>query len=1309
MSLLSRPGGGGGIGGASGASIGGASHIYNLHVNGHVKHSSGHRGGGHGRRHPHPRHVSGAHPGPGHVSSRIRITSAAAASHHDSHSHNGGKKSTGGASSSSSSNGKNKQTKGGVPRAATFHAAAPRAHQDASAGAPSTMIGVRVSHFELDNAHVAVVVGSVPSQVPKITVEYHGNYAPSAPIQCQVGFAKAAGDVQWRDGFVTLRNDGTATFLMPHAPQDAATLVVRVRETPAAFEDAPWSTNMHVAWEWVAQESRGPLASSDMLAYLPSLTSNDVAEASWDDVAEEERLPPPPPPPPTPAPPAATPPPAQTAAEPQLPELLVAVAAHELWVAEGQPSLSNPGQAEEFRSRAEAALRAEVKELGSWEPLARGLGIPQEALRQSPFVAKPQQALSSYDSLPDLMSSSSPAAAAPPSQPSSPPLLSKPLDTIKDLVNSITSNGTAVNEKPSQSYDWNNTNVAHAETTYPTPAFNDYNWRSELRVDEDVMSSTSNAMDPKEAGASMRAALLQSLGGGVQPTPSASADSAIGTLIMDPFTNDTFAASVEHVTMSDGAAAALITAAVSHPRGITTWASDGHSPLSVRWSVASNEGGGQLRGRNPPPGWHTMPAASSDVGHDGQWETRMDYQGDNASAACVLVPVTTNENCVLLQLRHGDQGVSIAVDANGGNLVALPGDHTGAPGLYLTVPTTAMPTAPAPAPQQHQHAHSSGRKEHKEKKEKRRSGRKDDPPGARRETPLPSIDPSGPISEPHSFVLSEVPSMSNAPKVHHFQAHDVFQNHSVVTNDIGALSRGAATAHAGGVDGDFVHGTLGGQEGNASRSLMHRYNIYGDAAEGILGNGSASQMAALYASMRFFAQRQLTWNDNYNVKPREISTAQNGLIARLVRMACGEGAGDLRSYARLMMRTLGRGASNDAGQRIRDEILDVQKRSGAKGGMMEQWHQKLHNNSCPDDVVICGALLAMLESAERRMQASSSVSGTDDEDLACYYAHLEKNGLTLQRMESYDRGINDQPRFSRQQILESPLVDDLKAYMITLRNVHDGRDMLSCAMHIFGYEQDSCKGRGVRHDGVPGLKEDTGFYLDLCTALAPTLLKDDTSRQLFASGASLSYPGSLHGDVRVHYAALVACTGLRRRLVGHIENDGLNENERKDAIYMDLSLEGHVRSLVESTFLPRVSNQPDSVCNEEILGVPLMVLENLIMSECGGIGVSAGDLARVYERLANSREGVISGGSPHPYVEAVKCVDEANHLLGEMSANLYGSLQPSANAVAEAYGVSGDVASRVSEDASRMGLPPALGQYLTSMKGVLKKRAQSLA
>lgn len=29
--------------------------------------------------------------------------------------------------------------------------------------------------------------------------------------------------------------------------------------------------------------------------------------------------------------------------------------------------------------------------------------------------------------------------------------------------------------------------------------------------------------------------------------------------------------------------------------------------------------------------------------------------------------------------------------------------------------------------------------------------------------------------------------------------------------------------------------------------------------------------------------------------------------------------------------------------------------------MMEEWHQKLHNNSSPDDVIICEALIAYIE------------------------------------------------------------------------------------------------------------------------------------------------------------------------------------------------------------------------------------------------------------------------------------------------------------------------------------------------------------
>lgn len=41
---------------------------------------------------------------------------------------------------------------------------------------------------------------------------------------------------------------------------------------------------------------------------------------------------------------------------------------------------------------------------------------------------------------------------------------------------------------------------------------------------------------------------------------------------------------------------------------------------------------------------------------------------------------------------------------------------------------------------------------------------------------------------------------------------------------------------------------------------------------------------------------------------------------------------------------------------------------------MEEWHQKLHNNTSPDDVVICEALLAYIDSGL---------------DLSAYWSHLQ--------------------------------------------------------------------------------------------------------------------------------------------------------------------------------------------------------------------------------------------------------------------------------------------------------------------------------
>src|SRR5207302_8410140 len=140
-------------------------------------------------------------------------------------------------------------------------------------------------------------------------------------------------------------------------------------------------------------------------------------------------------------------------------------------------------------------------------------------------------------------------------------------------------------------------------------------------------------------------------------------------------------------------------------------------------------------------------------------------------------------------------------------------------------------------------------------------------------------------------------------------------------------------------------------------------------------------LALLFAWLRYSAIRQLDWQRNYNTKPRELSHAQDRLTARLAavwrRHAAEERAG-CRRWARLMLTTLGRGGE---GQRVRDEILQIMHRNHIKevgGHFIEEWHQKLHNNTTPDDVVICEASLASLRSGG---------------DVATFYRTLGQGGV----------------------------------------------------------------------------------------------------------------------------------------------------------------------------------------------------------------------------------------------------------------------------------------------------------------------------
>ena len=94
---------------------------------------------------------------------------------------------------------------------------------------------------------------------------------------------------------------------------------------------------------------------------------------------------------------------------------------------------------------------------------------------------------------------------------------------------------------------------------------------------------------------------------------------------------------------------------------------------------------------------------------------------------------------------------------------------------------------------------------------------------------------------------------------------------------------------------------------------------------------------------------------------------------------------------------VGRGGE---GQRIRDEILNIMHRHHLKevsGHFLEEWHQKLHNNTTPDDVVICEAYLEFLRSNGNLETVFTRSS--------------QAGGVTRQRLESFERPIRTDAGF----------------------------------------------------------------------------------------------------------------------------------------------------------------------------------------------------------------------------------------------------------------------------------------------------------
>ena len=218
--------------------------------------------------------------------------------------------------------------------------------------------------------------------------------------------------------------------------------------------------------------------------------------------------------------------------------------------------------------------------------------------------------------------------------------------------------------------------------------------------------------------------------------------------------------------------------------------------------------------------------------------------------------------------------------------------------------------------------------------------------------------------------------------------------------------------------------------GRRSWTLMHRFKLCHDLLEG--AEDDEQVLALVFTWLRYSAIRQLDWQRRYNTKPRELAHAQNRLTNRLARIY--DEHPKSRIWVRLMLGTLGRGGGR--GQQVRDEILNIMHRHHIKevgGHFMEEWHQKLHNNTTPDDIVICEAYLAFLAS---------------DGDLGEFHRVLAASGVSRERLRSFERPIRTDPDFIAEK--KEGLTQDFRNYLRILKSVHSATDLESAVTAVRG-------------------------------------------------------------------------------------------------------------------------------------------------------------------------------------------------------------------------------------------------------------------
>ncbi len=396
--------------------------------------------------------------------------------------------------------------------------------------------------------------------------------------------------------------------------------------------------------------------------------------------------------------------------------------------------------------------------------------------------------------------------------------------------------------------------------------------------------------------------------------------------------------------------------------------------------------------------------------------------------------------------------------------------------------------------------------------------------------------------------------------------------------------------------GELVETIIGCEAGHRSWTLMHRYNLCMDLLDRY--KISSKTLMIIFVWLRYSAIRQLDWQRNYNTKPRDLAHSQRSLTYKLAQLWRDNPVE--RYWIRRIMNTVGRGGDGGQGQMIRDEILNIMHRNHIKethGHFMEEWHQKLHNNTTPDDVSICKAYLEFLRS---------------NGDVELFYRILLENGVSKERMQSYDRPIVTAPDFRAE--AKDSLIRDFENYLGILQTVHGGAE-LSTAV-----------GRAERLIGGE------------------------------LAGAIRSLLGSPERRIERTIA-------IRQQLAGSVNSVGGDE-EILDLVYLDMALEDLVRrdfETINQDDYPRlVENMSFALVQMSLAGKESEELDiaekhwdRLCASTINLTGLSALEGVTIAERLARVVQGDAAAvsGFIQPVADyigsACKCDDWAVKLFAE--------------------------------------------------------------